>query len=206
MPDRDFDSDLRRYRARTALVVGANGGIGGAVVTALDTLDRADAIVATTRQPMSHASERVRLAPLDLTNEQSISSVAATLDRTSGLDLVLVATGVLRIDERSMPEKRLAHIDRDNLAQSFAINTIGPALVAKHVLPRLARDRKSVFAVLTARVGSIGDNRKGGWYSYRASKAALNMIVKTAAIELARISLSRHACPTSSCSHQTMPR
>lgn len=84
------------------------------------------------------------------------------------------------------PEKRLSDIDAQHMAASFAVNTVGPALALAHFASRLVRGERSVFAVLSAKVGSIGDNRLGGWYSYRASKAALNMVVKTAAIEMAR--------------------
>jgi NAD(P)-dependent dehydrogenase (short-subunit alcohol dehydrogenase family) len=89
-------------------------------------------------------------------------------------------------DELQRPERSMRELDADKLARSFLINTIAPALVAKHVLPRLPRDRRAVFAVLGARVGSIGDNRTGGWHGYRASKAALVMLVKTLSIELKR--------------------
>ena len=95
------------------------------------------------------------------------------------------ATGFLH-DNRQGPEKSWRQLDAVNLPRSFALNAIGPALIMKHVLPRLPRSGKAVFATLSARVGSIGDNRLGGWYSYRASKAALNQLVRTAAVELAR--------------------
>jgi NAD(P)-dependent dehydrogenase (short-subunit alcohol dehydrogenase family) len=172
---------------RTALVVGANGGIGSAVVRALDTPGGAATIVAASRRPLNFVSSRIRCTQLDLTDESSIAELAAQFDAIDDLDLVLVATGMLHDFDGVAPEKRLSDIAPENLARSFAVNTVGPALMAKHFLPRLARDRTSVFAALSARVGSIGDNRKGGWYAYRASKAALNMIIKTAAIELARM-------------------
>ena len=101
-------------------------------------------------------------------------------------ELVLVATGVLTLTDGTGPEKTYRQLDAATMAEILAINTIGPALVAKHMLPLLRRDRRTVFAVLSARVGSISDNRLGGWHSYRASKAALNMLMKTFAIELAR--------------------
>ena len=98
---------------------------------------------------------------------------------------MIVATGLLH-DADLAPEKSLRALDAEDLARAFAINTIGPALVAKHLLPVLPRQGKAVFAVLSARVGSIADNRTGGWYGYRASKAALNQVVRTLAIELRR--------------------
>lgn len=100
-------------------------------------------------------------------------------------ELVLVATGRLQGDGVS-PERSFAALDLDALTRSFQINAAGPALVAKHVLPLFPKDRRAVFAVLSARVGSIEDNRLGGWYGYRASKAALNMLVRCLAVELAR--------------------
>lgn len=99
--------------------------------------------------------------------------------------MILVATGLLH-DPAIMPERALRDLDGDRLARSFRVNAIGPALVAKHFAPLLPREGRSVFAALSARVGSIGDNRIGGWYGYRASKAALNMLMKTAAIEIRR--------------------
>ncbi|MGL4542907.1 MAG: SDR family NAD(P)-dependent oxidoreductase, partial [Polymorphobacter sp.] len=110
---------------------------------------------------------------------------AALAAITAPLDLVIVATGVLH-DATRGPERSLGALDAGWLAHSFAVNASGPALVAQALLPRLRRDRKTAFAALSARVGSIADNRLGGWYSYRASKAALNQLVRTAALEHAR--------------------
>ena len=174
-----------RIDARTALVVGASGGIGSSFVDALDAMDGVGRIFAASRRPVAAGSDKIVAVPADLTDE---TSIAALSDRLEGaeLDLVVVATGVLH-DEAMQPEKRLADIDAAQLARSFAVNSIGVALLLKHLLPLLARDRPSVFAALSARVGSIGDNRKGGWYGYRASKAALNMLIKTASIELVRL-------------------
>jgi NAD(P)-dependent dehydrogenase (short-subunit alcohol dehydrogenase family) len=107
------------------------------------------------------------------------------LRATTALDLVVVASGLLHSD-RIAPEKSYRQLSAAAFEEYFAVNATGPALVAKHFLPLLRKDRPAVFAVLSARVGSIGDNLLGGWYGYRASKAALNMIVKTLAIELAR--------------------
>lgn len=103
-----------------------------------------------------------------------------------GVHLVIVATGILHDGETVQPEKTWRALNATSLEKAFRINTVGPALVAKHFLPLLARRRKSAFAVLSARVGSISDNRLGGWYAYRSSKAALNMLVRTLDIELKR--------------------
>lgn len=118
-------------------------------------------------------------------DESAIAGAAALLKPGAPPRLVIVATGFLH-DEAAQPEKNMRSLDGVRLARSFALNTIGPALVAKHLLPLLPREGKSVFAVLSARVGSIEDNRAGGWYGYRASKAALNQIIRTLAIEARR--------------------
>ena len=138
-----------------------------------------------------YALSRSGLAPsdgavagrLDLASEASIATAVRGID--GPVALVLVASGRLH-GEGVTPERSFAELDGEVLAQSFQVNAIGPALVAKHLAPRLAKDQRVVFAALSARVGSIGDNRLGGWYGYRASKAALNMMVRTLAVELAR--------------------
>lgn len=123
---------------------------------------------------------------MDIEDEASIQRAAATVAQSGKpIDLVLVATGILHGDGVA-PEKTYGQISAEGMARTFAINTIGPALVAKHFLPLLPVNAPSMMAMLSARVGSIGDNRLGGWYSYRASKAALNMVVRSLAIELAR--------------------
>ncbi len=119
---------------------------------------------------------------VDPTDEDSIARAAASIET---LDLAIVTTGMLH-DAQQRPERALKELDPATLARSFAINTIAPAIVAKHLIPKMPRDRRAIFAVLGARVGSIGDNRTGGWHGYRASKAALVMLMKTIAIETAR--------------------
>jgi NAD(P)-dependent dehydrogenase (short-subunit alcohol dehydrogenase family) len=166
-----------------AVVVGASGGIGAAVVERLARDDRIGRVDAWSRRPLEPAG-KVRTDRVDVTDEAAIEAAAARLEG-GPLDLVLVATGVLH-DDGLRPEKSWRHLDADALARSYEVNAIGPALVAKHLLPRLRRDHKAVFAAMSARVGSIEDNRIGGWYAYRASKAALNQILRTLAIELGR--------------------
>ncbi len=154
-----------------ALVVGRSGGVGAAVAEALEA--RGDSVTGLSRSADG----------FDVTDE---ASVAEGLGRLEGpFDLVFVATGGLSIDGAA-PEKALRDLDPATLARQFALNAIGPALVLKHALPLMPRQGRSVFAALSARVGSIGDNRAGGWYGYRAAKAALNQYLHTAAIEVAR--------------------
>jgi len=159
-----------------AAVVGASGAIGGALVQAL----QADPHCAEV-----HGLSRSGNPSFDLADEASIAAAAERLRASGPLHLVVCATGVLKVGPRS-PEKRLADIDAATLGQVLAANTVGPALVLKHFHELLALKERSLLAVLSARVGSIGDNRKGGWYAYRASKAALNQLLHTAAIEVAR--------------------
>ena len=173
-----------------AVVIGASGGIGAAFVNALARDPRIARIDALARRPLEPGAfaapeGKVRTDRIDVGDEASIKAAADRLGE-GPLDLVLITTGVLHDTQGLRPEKTWRHLDADALARSYAINAIGPALVAKHLLPRLRRDHKAVFAALSARVGSIEDNRIGGWYAYRASKAALNQLLRTLAIELAR--------------------
>ena len=158
-----------------AAVIGASGGIGAAIASGLEA-------EGTKVLRLSRSGDGARI---DLENEESIADAAKSAGEDGPLDLVFVATGFLH-DEGSGPEKDWRHLDAVNLARNFAINVTGPALVAKHFLPLLPDDRRGGFAALSARVGSISDNRLGGWYAYRASKAALNMMVRSLSIELAR--------------------
>lgn len=154
-----------------ALIIGASGGIGSAVQKALD--NRGVRVTALSR----------RVDGIDLRDEESVAMAVGRL--TGPFDLILVATGALEIDGAE-PEKTLKALTPKALADQFALNATGPALVLKHALPLLPRNRRAIFAALSARVGSISDNGLGGWYSYRASKAALNQLIHSAAIELKR--------------------
>lgn len=159
-----------------ALVFGASGGVGAALVSEL---------AANPRVADVHAASRQATAPwrFTLEDEASIAAVATAAASAGPLDLVIVATGMLH-EAGLQPEKSWRSLDPSALARSFAINAIGPALIAKHTLGLLRRDAKAVFACLSARVGSLEDNRLGGWHAYRASKAALNMLLRNFAIEL----------------------
>ncbi|NVO56488.1 SDR family NAD(P)-dependent oxidoreductase [Rhodobacteraceae bacterium B1Z28] len=156
---------------KTALIIGASGGIGRAICKHLE----AQSVVVTR---LSRSNDG-----FDLTNPESVTQ---TLNELSGpYDLILVASGALEINGAA-PEKSLRAVSAEAMMDQFALNAVGPALVLSHAQRLLPRNGRSVFAVLSARVGSIGDNRMGGWVSYRAAKAAVNQIVHTAAIELAR--------------------
>ena len=172
--------------AANVVVAGANGGIGGALVDALLADSRVGRVTALSRSPITKTHERLRSAPIDFASEVSIEAVAADCAADDDIDLLIVATGILHRHPDISPEKRLADIDGATMAEVFHINAIGPALLAKHFLPLLRRDAKSAFAAISARVGSISDNRLGGWASYRASKSALNMLMRTFSIEQSR--------------------
>jgi NAD(P)-dependent dehydrogenase (short-subunit alcohol dehydrogenase family) len=157
-----------------AAVFGSSGGIGSAMLAAAQASGRFSSVTGLARPGF------------DITDEASIMRAAAELARDeTPLRFVFIATGFLH-GPAGMPEKGLKQLDPAFMAQNFALNAIGPSLVMKHVLPLMAREERAVFAVISAKVASIGDNALGGWHSYRASKAALNMFVKTAAIEMAR--------------------
>jgi NAD(P)-dependent dehydrogenase (short-subunit alcohol dehydrogenase family) len=156
----------------TAVVIGARGGIGAALVAALR--DEGEDVLGFARPE------------LDILDEASIARAAARVAAGPAPRLVIVATGLLHAPERG-PEKSLRELDADWLGRVIAVNAIGPALVAKHFLPLLPKGERSVFAALSARVGSISDNRLGGWYGYRAGKAALNQLIRTLAIEMKRV-------------------
>jgi NAD(P)-dependent dehydrogenase (short-subunit alcohol dehydrogenase family) len=158
-----------------AVIVGASGGIGAAFEAALIEEGVFGVVhgLARSRSGSQH---------LDLGDEASIAAAAAHVARGPKPDLVIIATGLLHEEDRG-PEKALRELDPTWLAKVHAVNAIGPALVAKHFLPIMPNSGRTVFAALSARVGSIADNRLGGWHGYRSSKAALNMLVRNLAIE-----------------------
>ena len=158
-----------------AVVIGATGGIGAALADAIEEEGAFDRVWRFGRSLGLDAH-------LDLTDEASIAAAAARVASGPAPTLVIVATGLLH-RAAAEPEKSMRELDPAWMAELFAVNATGPALVAKHFLPLLPKTGRCVFAVLSARVGSIADNKLGGWYGYRASKAALNQLVRTLAIE-----------------------
>ncbi|MEA1619475.1 SDR family NAD(P)-dependent oxidoreductase [Erythrobacter sp. T5W1-R] len=169
---------------RCAAVFGASGGIGRAVAEAL-AAGGTELVYTGTRRGEGPRGKAFRPFDFDLSDESSIAD-AANLMRDQRPQWVIIASGVLTLADGTGPERTLKRLDSDVMAEVFAINTIGPALIAKHILPLMAKDERFVFAALSARVGSISDNRLGGWHSYRASKAALNMLLRNFALEMAR--------------------
>lgn len=168
------------------VVLGASGGIGAALVAQLAADPSVEQIYAGSRRGAVQDLPGIVPFAFDLADAASIAAAAQRVGEDGALDLVLVATGMLHRPGGPIPEKSYRALDAAAMAEMFQVNTIGPALIARHFLPLLARDRRAVFAALSARVGSIADNRLGGWHSYRASKAALNMLLATLAVELRR--------------------
>lgn len=166
-------------------VIGASGGIGAAMCERLAADPAIGRVIALSRSPTAFRHAAIETKAIDIEDEASVEAAAADLEDTP-LDIVLVLTGILHDGDGIQPERRLSELKPAAMQKVFAINTIGPAIVAKHFLPLLKRRGKTVFATLSARVGSIGDNRLGGWASYRASKAALNQVIRTLSIEHAR--------------------
>ncbi|NJL82786.1 MAG: SDR family NAD(P)-dependent oxidoreductase [Chloroflexaceae bacterium] len=179
------------------LIVGANGGIGLAFVRKLLEFSNVARIYGTYRKPESAIAllsleqaypRRLCCLQVDITAESQIADAISRIAfEVEALSLVINCVGILQ-DDKLKPEKSLRQIEVDNLLRYFQINSIGSLLLAKYLLPLLRRSRRSVFATLSAKVGSIGDNLLGGWYGYRASKAALNMFLRNVAIEYGRTS------------------
>lgn len=179
-----------------ALIIGGSGGVGRAFAERLLTLHAENRVCLTSRRAPTWGlgDERVEWLTLDITSEESWRDALLTLDASldtqrAKLNLVFNATGLLHDETRTpplQPERSMRTLNLDSMGAVFAVNTFGVALALRYLTPRMTRADRAVFASCSARVGSIGDNRIGGWYSYRASKAAQHMLIKTAAIELGR--------------------
>ena len=174
-------------------IFGASGAIGSAFVNKLANKNSKATIFAFSRSAKKFEYKNVHSHSFDITDEKSIETAIAIASAKAPLDLALLTTSLLHknLSENNKskslgPEKALIDLSVEKLKHLFEINTIGPALIAKHALPQMRKDQPSIFAALSARVSSISDNHLGGWYGYRSSKAALNMIIKTASIEMKR--------------------
>ena len=185
---------LPSVTAANALVVGASQGIGLEFVRQLLRAPRVVQLFATYRQEKTAADllalaeqySHLHCIQMDLTDEAQIAAGIASISAIApNLHLAINCVGLLH-NETQQPEKAIRQLDADNLINYFKVNSIGPALLAKHLLALLKHSEPSLLATISAKIGSIGDNRIGGWYGYRASKAALNMFLKTAAIEYSR--------------------
>ncbi len=164
-------------------VIGASGAIGQAFVEHFSTHYPEASIHAFSRQSSTESSRNIHHHRIDYLDEESLQKGAETASKVKPLDRVLVTTGILHNKELK-PEKTFKTISRESLQYLHEINTVVPALIAKHFLPTLNHNSTSVFAALSARVGSISDNQLGGWHAYRSSKSALNMLMKNFALEM----------------------
>ena len=171
---------------KTVAIIGSSGAIGNAVSDNLINDESIGIIYKFSRSMSVKENKRVKNIFLDIEDEESIKSSLDHVPSDTKFDLVFVATGILHNDKEIFPEKSIKDIDIDKLKKVILVNTIGPTLIGKYFIPYLRKDEKSVFAFLSARVGSISENKLGGWYSYRASKTALNQIIKNFSIEIKR--------------------
>lgn len=184
---------MLNHHYQNIAVIGSGGAIGSAFVRHLATLQSGATINAfsslgrqtTLNQNNQLQHNNVIYYGINYNDEDAIANAASIASDKAPLDLVVIATGMLH-NHDLMPEKSLRDLSSEKFEHLFRANAITPALIAKHFLPKLNKNKRAVFAALSARVGSISDNRVGGWYSYRMSKAALNMMIKNTAIEMGR--------------------
>jgi NAD(P)-dependent dehydrogenase (short-subunit alcohol dehydrogenase family) len=169
---------------RNVAVVGATGAIGKAFIDYYSKDESVENVFAFSRKKINFENRKIKSFNLDIENQTSIEESAQNIKDYS-IDTIIVATGILH-SENFGPEKSIREINYSTMAKVMAVNTIGPALIGRYFIPLLRKDIKTVLAFLSARVGSISDNKLGGWYSYRASKTALNQVVKNFSIELKR--------------------
>ncbi len=170
---------------KQVVIVGAGGSIGGALVDHYAAIPGIERGFAFSRDGKPFANDLVQSHQLDYYDEAAMAMAASHLDEFGGVDLIVVTTGVLHTED-IMPEKSLQDLTAHKFETLFRIDAIIPALITKHFIGHLRTDSAAVFAILSARVGSISDNHLGGWYAYRCAKSALNMFIKNTSIELAR--------------------
>ena len=168
---------------KNVAVIGSSGAIGNSISKLLKSEISVESVYNFSRSAISESSEKEKNIYIDIENEDSIIESIKKIPKDIKFDLVFVATGILHNDEDIYPEKSIKDISGNKL---LMVNTIGPALIGKYFIPFLNKNNKNVFAFLSARVGSISNNKIGGWYSYRASKSALNQIIKNFSIEIKR--------------------
>ena len=166
-------------------ITGVSGALGKAFVNNLAAIDNVETINVFSRSEENFHSEKIFTHLINYKNEDEIIEASRISSANRSLDLVIVANGILH-NEKVFPEKKISEITVEKFQEVFFVNTILPSIIAKHFIPKLSQNNQSIFAFMTARVGSISDNKLGGWYAYRASKAALNMVIKNLSIEVGR--------------------
>ena len=171
---------------KNVAVIGSSGAIGNSISKLLKSEISVESVYNFSRSDISESSEKEKNIYIDIENEDSIIESIKKIPKDIKFDLIFVATGILHNDEDIYPEKSIKDISGNKLKKVLMVNTIGPALIGKYFIPFLNKNNKNVFAFLSARVGSISNNKIGGWYSYRASKSALNQIIKNFSIEIKR--------------------
>ena len=171
---------------KNVAVIGSSGAIGNSISKLLKSEISVESVYNFSRSAISESSEKEKNIYIDIENEDSIIESIKKIPKDIKFDLIFVATGILHNDEDIYPEKSIKDISGDKLKKVLMVNTIGPALIGKYFIPFLNKNNRNVFAFLSARVGSISNNKIGGWYSYRASKSALNQIIKNFSIEIKR--------------------
>ena len=169
---------------RKVAVIGSSGAIGSAFVNHYINDLSVNSIFSFSRSSIGIDNNKVKHFSIDIENESSIQNAAKSVEEIN-FDEIIIASGLLHTNEFG-PEKSIKDLKADNILKILNVNTVGPAIIGKHFLPLLNKNNKSVMAFLSARVGSISENKLGGWYAYRASKSALNQIIKTFSIELKR--------------------
>lgn len=170
--------------SKNIAIIGSSGAIGNAFVEYYLKDETVKKIFTFSRSRFDHVSDKVSSYKIDIESQESIQKAADKIEEHI-IDRVIIASGILHTESFG-PEKSIKDLNYETFAKVYSVNTIGPALIGRYFIPLLNKNEKSVIAFLSARVGSISDNKLGGWYSYRSSKTALNQIVKNFSIELKR--------------------
>ena len=171
---------------KTVAIIGSSGAIGNSICKILLTEYPIKKLYKFSRKVEEEDTNKIKNIAMDIENEDSIKESLKHLPVDIKFDLIFIATGILHNKNEIFPEKSIKDLNTAMFQKVLLVNTIGPSLIGKYFIPFLKKDVKSIFAILSARVGSISDNRLGGWYSYRASKAALNQVIKNFSIEIKR--------------------